>query len=250
MAKVSLLDLTKPRGVSVLLYGRTGTGKTRLLTTHKDILILGTEGKPLTVALQTWREANNVEYAKAESVDAIIAGARYCVREKLACGLDSISLWQSNIQIPMVEESTNKKLEFDQWNDIKIETLKALKHIANMKDRNLDVIVTAHVTDRVPQHLQAEYRAKVARATDSRTRDRLYGQHVVLMAHLDGQMRDRLHHWFDAVGYMEQKKGKYTINFQCDYAEVKDSEGRLGIIEIDKDDSLALQRICDTIRSA
>lgn len=252
------VDLTKPQGVSILLFGETGTGKTRLLTTHKDIVILGTEGRPLTVAQQAWLVENEVSYAIAESVEAIVSGMKYCRNKRRSCGIDSISFWQSEHQVKLVDESGKGKLDFDGWGDVLISTVRSLKFISDIKAAGMDVIVTAHIYTGIPKRLKneysGEYSKKVARLASLRpseraaAEERLFAEYSIVMPHLSGQMRDRIGHWFDAVGLCERKGDVYRVLFNCDYADTKDSGGLLGNIEIQENDSLALQKICDTIR--
>jgi len=248
-------------GVSVIIYGYSGVGKTRLLTTHPNIAIVGTEGKPLEWEACSWRDGNNIQYGEIpypkddeknkaklrDDIDTIVDAMKYCARNKLACGVDSISFWQNMYQMRVVSSVTGSDVR-SAWGDVRFATIDVVKHIPDLKERGLDVIITAHVTSAVPEYRMDDYIVARSKETKAERKELLEAEYSILMPYLAGSMKHGLPYWADVTGYMEKKGDVYTISFDCGYAFTKDSNGRLGTIEIDGKNPLTLQRICDTIR--
>jgi len=264
VAKVNPQTLSEipQKGVSLLVFGRTGVGKTMLLASGKDMVVLDTEGKPLTLQILKERgAANNILYHPTPKLQDVLDGMRWCMENNKNCALDSLTYFQGAwLEELLCDESRAPKslkgkgsrelTTMQDYQRILIITIRAVKQIKALKAQGLDVVVTSHVTKRVPKYWEAEFNE--AARKNPRDRDKLFESYSLLLPSLQGRIRDEIGLNFDAIGLMEKvtkgKKETYTLKFTCPYADVKNPGGRLPNAEIDGDSPDTLQRILARIK--
>jgi hypothetical protein len=258
-----LLTPVSSGGVSILLHGLTGSGKTRLLGTIPNNVVLDTEGKLLALE-QQWVVDNGVMSVPCPTVDHVVSAMKWCRENNKPCSIDTITMLQSNYNIDLLADpkvapkyiqaemertkEPRDRMEMQDWGLTLIAIIRTLKQIPVLKTSGLDVVVTSHSDYVVPPHLSVEMNAMIDKnQKDAAT---IRERYSMMWPALQGQTRERLGAYFDVIGYCEQEKEKWFITFgYSNHAFTKNAPNALpNKIEVKEEDHTLLDRIMKRIK--
>ncbi len=257
------LTPTTTSGVSILIHGLTGSGKTRLLGTLTNNVVLDTEGKLLSLE-QQWVVDNGVMSVPCPTVDHVVSAMKWCRENTKPCSIDTITMLQSNYNIDLLSDpqrapksfksemertkEPRDKMERDDWNLTLVAIIRMLKQIPVLRQDGLNVIVTAHSDYVIPPHSKVEAEALMdGNPKDAAT---IRERYSMMWPALQGQTRERLGAYFDCIIYAEQIKDKWYLT--CGYsthAFTKNAPNKLpDRIEVKEEDYTLLDRIIKRIK--
>ncbi len=262
----------RKEGVSILLHGITDSGKTRILGTLLNNVVLDTEGKPLTLQ-QDWIGENEVSYVECLDVDTVLAGMSHCLSVKRPCSVDPITSLQTSYNLSLLSDAEKlpkhvanelkskgtlkdfefrDKMEQNDWQYTLIAMLRPLKWIPVLKAAGIDVIFTSHSDYLVMPYKVLEVEELIDK--NPTRADSIRNRYSLMWPSVQGQIRRQLGAYFDAIGYMEKeasgRDNKYYVSFGvCEYAFTKNAPCGLPTkLEVKADDHTLLQRIVNKMK--